>query len=313
MDIEYLLWLQNFRTAIDDALTPFMMAVSDFAVGALVLIPVFIYWAVNKRNGLFILMAYSISNVINGIVKLTCCVYRPWIRDARVVPYGNSLKTAGGYSFPSGHTMESSPTYGGLAVLTRKRAPVIMWLCILGMIITAISRNYLGVHTPQDVIVGTILGLLSVYIASKITGYIYAHPERENMILAVMFIEMLLAGAYIAFKPYPMDYDASGKLIVDPVSMILSSIGHFGMLAGFITGRYVEKTFIKFKAERFTMKSCILALIGFVPLVLMDHKVRIWLSFIGKEPAKIIERFILGFFVMALWPLVLKLFRAGED
>ena len=312
MDIEYLLWLQNFRTAIDDALTPFMMAVSDFAVGALVLIPVFIYWAVNKRNGLFILMAYSISNVINGIVKLTFCIYRPWIRDARVVPYGNSLKTAGGYSFPSGHTMESSPTYGGLAVLTRKRAPVIMWLCILGMIITAISRNYLGVHTPQDVIVGTILGLLSVYIASKITGYIYAYPERENMILILGLVIMAAAGAYIALKPYPMDY-ADGKLIVDPVSMILSSIGHFGMLAGFITGRYVEKTFIKFKAERFTMKSCILALIGFVPLVLMDHKVRIWLSFIGKEPAKIIERFILGFFVMALWPLVLKLFRAGED
>ena len=312
MDIEYLLWLQNFRTAIDDALTPFMMAVSDFAVGALVLIPVFIYWAVNKRNGLFILMAYSISNVINGIVKLTFCIYRPWIRDARVVPYGNSLKTAGGYSFPSGHTMESSPTYGGLAVLTRKRAPVIMWLCILGMIITAISRNYLGVHTPQDVIVGTILGLLSVYIASKITGYIYAYPERENMILILGLVIMAAAGAYIAFKPYPMDY-ADGKLIVDPESMILSSIGPFGMLAGFIVGRYVEKTYINFRADKFTMKSCILALIGLVPLAYMDHRIRIWLSFIGKESAKIIERFILAFFVMALWPLVLKLFRAGED
>lgn len=312
MDIEYLLWLQNFRTAIDDALTPFMMAVSDFAVGALVLIPVFIYWAVNKRNGLFILMAYSISNVINGIVKLTFCIYRPWIRDARVVPYGNSLKTAGGYSFPSGHTMESSPTYGGLAVLTRKRAPLIMWLCILLIILTAISRNYLGVHTPQDVIVGTILGLMSVYIASKITGYIYAHPERENMILAVMFIAMLLAGAYIALKPYPMDY-ADGKLIVEPESMILSSIGPFGMLAGFIAGRYVEKTYINFRADKFTMKSCIIALIGLIPLAYMDHRIRIWLSFIGKDPAKIIEKFFLAFFVMALWPLVLKLFRAGED
>ena len=312
MDIEYLLWLQNFRTAIDDALTPFMMAVSDFAITVLVLIPVFIYWAVNKRNGLFILMAYSISNVLNGIVKLTCCVYRPWIRDSRIIPAGNAIKTAGGYSFPSGHTMESSPTYGGLAVLTRKRAPVIMWLCIIAIILTAISRNYLGVHTPQDVIVGTILGLMSVYIASKITGYIYAHPERENMILAVMFIAMLLAGAYIALKPYPMDY-ADGKLIVDPESMIRSSIGPFGMLAGFITGRYVEKTYINFRADKFTMKSCIIALIGLVPLAYMDHNIRKWLSFIGKDPAKIIEKFFLAFFVMALWPLVLKLFRAGED
>lgn len=312
MDIEYLLWLQNFRTAIDDALTPFMMAVSDFAIGALLLVPVFIYWAVNKRNGLFMLMSYSVSFVINSIVKLTFCIYRPWIRDPRIVPYGNSIKTAGGYSFPSGHTMESSPIYGGLALLTRKRAPVIMWLCILGIILTAISRNYLGVHTPQDVVVGTILGLLSMYIVSKLTGYIYAKPERENMVLSIMFILLSAALAYIFLKPYPMDY-IDGKLIVDPKSMILSSIGPFGTLAGLIAGRYIEKTYINFKAEKFTMKSCILALIGLVPLVLTDHKMRIWLSFMGKEPAKIIEKFFLAFFVMAIWPMVLKLFKAGEE
>lgn len=312
MDIEYLLWLQEFRNATDNVLSPFLMWVSDFAVGALILIPVFIYWAVNKRDGLFILMAYNISNVINGIVKLTFCVYRPWIRDARVVPYGNSIKTAGGYSFPSGHTMESSPTYGGLAVLTRKKAPLIMWLCILGIILTAISRNYLGVHTPQDVIVGTILGLCSVWIASRVTGYIYARPERENMILILGLVIIAASGAYLALKPYPVDY-ADGKLIVDPKSMILSSIGPLGMLAGIILGRYIEKRYINFKAERFTLKAGIIALIGLVPLAFMDHRVRVWLSFIGKEPAKLAERFILGLFVMAIWPMVLKLFKAGED
>lgn len=312
MDIEYLLWLQEFRNATDNVLSPFLMWVSDFAVGALILIPVFIYWAVNKRDGLFILMAYNISNVINGIAKLTFCVYRPWIRDARVVPYGNSIKTAGGYSFPSGHTMESSPTYGGLAVLTRKKAPLIMWLCILGIILTAISRNYLGVHTPQDVIVGTILGLCSVWIASRITGYIYARPERENMILILGLVIIAASGAYLALKPYPMDY-ADGKLIVDPKSMILSSIGPLGMLAGMILGRYIEKRYINFKAERFTLKAGIIALIGLVPLAFMDHRLRVWLSFIGKEPAKLAEKFILGLFVMAIWPMVLKLFKAGED
>lgn len=312
MDITYLLWLQDFRNATDNILSPFLMWLSDFATGALILIPVFIYWAVNKRDGLFILMAYNISNVINGIVKLTFCVYRPWIRDAKVIPYGDSIKSAGGYSFPSGHTMESSPTYGGIAVLTRKKAPLISWICIIAIILTAISRNYLGVHTPQDVIVGTVLGLMSVWIAARITGYIYARPERENMILFLGLVIIAVSGAYFAFKPYPMDY-ADGKLIVDPKSMILSSIGPLGMLAGFIIGRYIDKRFINFKAERFTLKAGILALIGLVPLAVMDHRVRVWLSFIGKEPAKLIEKFILGLFVTAVWPVVLKLFKAGED
>ncbi len=312
MDITYLLWLQDFRNATDNVLSPFLLWLSNFAVGPLLLIPVFIYWAVNKRDGLFIIMACSLSFVINGIVKLTFCVYRPWIRDARVIPYGDSLKKAGGYSFPSGHTMGASPVYGGIAVLTRKKAPLIMWVCILGIIITALSRNYFGVHTPQDVIVGTILGLLSLWLGSKITGYIYARPERENMILLAGLIIIALSGAYIALKPYPMDY-ADGKLIVDPNSMILSSIGAFGMLAGMILGRYIEKRYINFKAERFTMKSGILAVIGLVPIAFMDHGIRVWLSFIGKEPAKLAERFIIALFIMAIWPMVLKLFKAGED
>ncbi len=312
MDITYLLWLQEFRNATDNVLSPFLMWISDFAANSLVLIPVFIYWAVNKRDGLFILIAYSLSNVINGVVKLTFCVYRPWIRDTRVIPYGNAIKTAGGYSFPSGHVMDSSPVYGGIAVLTRKKAPLVMWVCILGIILTALSRNYLGVHTPQDVIIGTILGLLSVWLASKITGYIYARPERENMILLAGLIIIALSGAYIALKPYPID-EIDGKIIVDPNSMILSSIGPLGMLAGMILGRYIEKRYINFKAERLTMKSGILAVIGLVPLAFMDHGIRVWLSFIGKEPAKLVERFILGLFVMAIWPMVLKLFKAGEN
>ncbi len=78
MDIEYLLFLQNFRNSINDALTPFMEAISYFAVSV--------------------------------------CAYRPWIRDVRVLPAGDAIKTATGYSFPSGHTTTATPIYGGLAL-----------------------------------------------------------------------------------------------------------------------------------------------------------------------------------------------------
>jgi membrane-associated phospholipid phosphatase len=312
MDITYLLWLQDFRNATDNVLSPFLMEVSKFAVGLLILIPVFIYWAVNKRDGLFILTAYALSNVISGIVKLTFCVYRPWIRDARVIPYGNSIKSAGGYSFPSGHTMESSPIYGGIAVLTRKKAPLISWLCIIAIILTAISRNYLGVHTPQDVIVGTVLGLMSLWIASKITGYICVRPERENMILITGMIAFIASLAYFELKPYPMDY-ADGKLIVNPVSMIAGSARPLGIFAGLIIGRCIEKTFVKFNVERFTMKGAVLALIGMIPIYFMYHGIRHLVSFLGSIYANLTEGVVLAVYVIAVWPLVLKLFKAGED
>ena len=109
MDIQYLLFLQDFRNSIDNALTPFMEGVSMFAVTYLILFPVYYYWNRNKRDGLYVLVAYYFCMVITPLVKLTACVYRPWIRDSRIVPAGKAIVTATGYSFPSGHTTTVAP------------------------------------------------------------------------------------------------------------------------------------------------------------------------------------------------------------
>ena len=37
-------------------------------------------------------------------------------RDARILPYGNSMTTATGYSFPSGHTMNAATVFGGMGL-----------------------------------------------------------------------------------------------------------------------------------------------------------------------------------------------------
>lgn len=56
MDIEYLLFLQNFRNSINDALTPFMEGISFFAVNYIILLPAFLYWCIDKRKGLFVFL-----------------------------------------------------------------------------------------------------------------------------------------------------------------------------------------------------------------------------------------------------------------
>lgn len=88
MDIQYLLLLQEFRCSINDAWTPFMEWISHFAVTYLLIVPTFIYWCVDKKKGLYILASFSLARAVNAVVKLTACAYRPWIRDARVIPAG---------------------------------------------------------------------------------------------------------------------------------------------------------------------------------------------------------------------------------
>lgn len=180
MDIEYLLLLQNFRIAINDALTPFMEMISLYAVTFLCIVPALVYWCVSKRMGLFSFTAWSLTTALNATVKLCVCAYRPWIRDTRILPAGKAIETAGGYSFPSGHTTTATPVYGSFAMLLWKRMRFIAFICIAGILLTGFSRNYLGVHTPQDVLVGLAESCLMLFVTFKIFKYLDTHPERKS-------------------------------------------------------------------------------------------------------------------------------------
>ena len=313
MDIEYLLFLQNFRNSIGDAWTPFMQWVSDFGTSFIMFLPVFIYWCIDKRTGLMIFAANKISLMINSLIKLTCCIYRPWVRDARILPAGNAIKTAGGYSFPSGHTMIATPIYGGLAMLSRNKFIKIFWAA--AFLITAFSRNYLGVHTPQDVVVGMILGLLSLYAAAKIFEYLDANPEREDIFIILCFIAGVLTLVYISYKSYPLDYNAKGKLIVDPVKMQIDSWQDTGGIIALAACWLIEKKFIKFEATGFNLRGVILNLIGMIPLYFILNKtLRGYLvSWQGAYWGRLINQFALFCYVMIIWPLILKFFTGKKN
>ena len=66
-----------------------------------------IYWCVSKDFGTYLLMGWSGNRLVNGVLKVTACAYRPWIRDARIVPYGNSMTTATARRMPMAATQRS--------------------------------------------------------------------------------------------------------------------------------------------------------------------------------------------------------------
>jgi membrane-associated phospholipid phosphatase len=76
------------------------------------------------------------------------------------------------YSFPSGHSFGATVFYGLLAYLAYQHLPrpwsftVPVLLTIL-IILVGISRVYLGAHFPSDVIIGWLLGGLSLLAIIK--------------------------------------------------------------------------------------------------------------------------------------------------
>ena len=316
MDIEYLLWLQNFRNSINDAWTPFMEWVSMFAVTYLILIPVYLYWNRDKRKGLLALTSYAFCMFITPIIKLTVCCYRPWIRDSRILPAGDAITTATSYSFPSGHTTCAGPLCLGTAVTIweNKRSRVFAVILVLFMFLTAFSRNYLGVHTPQDVFVAICLSVLSVILSWKLFEYLDQHPEKENAFLLGGFILCWAGIAYITFKHYPMDYTADGKLIVDPQRMMDDGYGDIGKAMGFIVARYVEKRWINFKPLKQSVKSVLICGVGLVIMALLKQFFSpLMKEWFGPHWGKLLFSVLYTFYYIALFPIVLKLVGKSEE
>lgn len=309
MDIDYLLLLQNFRAQINEALSPAMEWISMAATTYLILIPVFWYWNRDKRQGLYALVSYYFCMFLTPVIKLTACVYRPWIRSPQIHPAGDAITTATGYSFPSGHTTTAGPLAGGMAVNTwkNKRTRVFSFLFALFVLLTAFSRNYLGVHTPQDVLVALLISGLSLYVTAKLFDYLGRHPDREELFLLIAYALSWAAIAYISLKPYPMEYNAAGKLIVDPEKMKVDGYGDIGKVIGFVVARFIEKNWIRFEPRRRSWFDIILCLAGLIPMVLMKTYIRpVMRGWMGDQWGSLVYNVVFTFYYIALFPLLLK-------
>ena len=249
MDLQYMFLLQQLRAMLGGCLDEIFNGLSKVAVVVMPLLPVAIYWCVSKKWGYRFLATIWCGEVVNGLVKLTVCAYRPWIRAAGLEPAGDSKVAATGYSFPSGHTMCATATYGTLAVWQYKKRRWIAVTCGILIMLTMFSRNFLGVHTPQDVLIGfletAVIIVAAGFVMRKLEG-----NERLADILSIAGIVFVAASiVYILVKPYPMDY-VNGELLVDPQKMMKDCFNGCGGLLGLIIGSFLERRFINYEIPK---------------------------------------------------------------
>ena len=198
MDIEYLLLLQRLREAAGGLLTPLMELVSELAASSVTIgAAAFVFWAVDRHFGGFLMLNYVGSSLLNQAVKLTACVYRPWVRDGRVQPVLTALDKATGYSFPSGHTQSAAAIYGSVALWYGKKRPWLAGLMAAMILLTGFSRNYLGVHTPQDVLVSMALCAGYLWLNGKVAALLEKRPGLDAAVAALHH----LAAAQVAVRP----------------------------------------------------------------------------------------------------------------
>ena len=177
----------------------------------------------------------------------------------------------------------------------------------------AFSRNYLGVHTPQDVLAALILSAVCLYSMRRLFLHLEAHPEQEDKWLLIFFLVSAAALIYVTVKPYPMDY-VDGKLLVDPKEMMRDGVKDFGQMGAICIGRYAEKRFVKFRPTGLNAKGIALAAAGIIPVVFVRKVLdKVLVHVFGILVGGMLGRCALVLILILVWPMVIRAFCGQEE
>ena len=310
-DIQYLLLLQELRNATGGIFDEFFNAITKLAVDIMPFLPYIVFWRVDKKWGYRFMSTLLTGELVNGIIKLTVCAYRPWIRSDLINPAGDSKKAATGYSFPSGHSTSATATYGTTFVWQKGKRRWLSVVCAVLLLLTMFSRNFLGVHTPQDVIVGFLISAILIFIIGNVQPKLEGNERLLDILTLVGIIAVIITILYITLKPYPMDY-VDGVLLVDPQVMMKDTFKACGGFLGFVVGSYIERHYIHYEIPVGAANLPILACVGFGIMLAWKNlfsAATIELMF-GSHIGILIARFIMVAFALVIWPLVIRKFTA---
>ena len=313
IDIQYLLLLQDLRNATGGIFNEIFNGISKFAVDILPFLPFVILWCVDKNWGYRFITAIMGGEVVNGIIKLTVCAYRPWIRSDLIEPAGDSKTAATGYSFPSGHTMCATTMYGSVFVWQKDKRRWLAVVCAVMIALTAFSRNFLGVHTPQDVLVSFVESSLLIFIIGLVGKRIAGNDKLIDILSIIGIFAIIGVLIYIIFKPYPMDY-VDGELLVDPQKMMNDCFKGCGGFLGLVIGSYIERHFIHYEIPFGSRHLGLMTAVGIGLMMAWSQwfgNATIVAAF-GAHWGRLIAMFIQVMFAIVVWPIVIRKTCAEE-
>ena len=284
--MDFLYALQNIRNPVLDVVfNAFTMLGEQYFV---IILFCWLAWCKDKEFAHKTGFAFCLGMGINQVLKLIFCVQRPWVLDSRIEPNESALEDATGYSFPSGHTQSGITVFGCLVL--RYRALAFRIFCVFCAVMIGVSRMYLGVHTPADVLTSFAIGVAVVFVTEWLYNICVKHDVATLVFGGVISI---LVVAFALLKPYPTYH--SPEYAFDCVKIA-------GAIGGFVVGWFLERRFVNYKPQG---NNVIKTIVGIAVLILL--KVLFKKAFEQTYFIMYIQNFVLILWCVFVYPFIIKI------
>ena len=257
----------------------------------LIAIIAWVFWNIDKKKGFILSYTLLFSLVLNTVLKISFHRPRPFEQIPEIS--GKRIHTATGYAFPSGHTQGATTFYITIALLVRR-----FWVyaaAVLLSLLIALSRVYLGVHWPVDVI-----GALLAGFAVSIGMYYILNTLYDRSKSRELFITLSAFGAVLALLiiiAVNSVYFAGELVITDLVKAV-------GVFIGASSGFILEERITPFSVSGGFIKKILRFLIGLGCTMVLLSGLKLVLP--AADPFHFMRYALVGLWITWLYPAIGK-------
>ena len=154
---------------------------------AYMLVIAVVYWAFDRKLGLRMAVFLPLCAVVNSLLKQAFHAPRPYWTDLRIT----GMHADTGFGMPSGHAQSSTVWLLAAFYLGKK------WFWITAIFISmmvGVSRTYLGVHFPLQILSGWTAGIIILLVYVRLEKGVISWISRTRLSAQILTLVLSTAG-----------------------------------------------------------------------------------------------------------------------